>query len=55
MKKNDVLLKHEKNIRQLIYKTINQVQLAQMCELLASLHGLEKKKETCQMPSQRGL
>ena len=51
---DSAVIAHDKKIRQLIYKTINEVNLSARCDLNAKLHGI-KKKGAALMPSQRGL
>jgi hypothetical protein len=51
---NSALMTHDKKIRKLIYKTINEVNLSALCEQNAKKYG-EKKKGKVLTPSQRGL
>jgi hypothetical protein len=54
MTKDSVLMTHDKHIRKLIYKTINEVNLANLCELNANKFRA-KKKGAVTAPSERGL
>jgi hypothetical protein len=54
MTKDSVLMTHDKHIRKLIYKTINEVNLANLCELNAKRLRV-KKKGIVLVPSERGL